>query len=116
MSSTRKNPSRRIYNWSVAAAAVDAAAGATTVVEAAAVTATAAEAAAVTAMAVEAAGAAAEAALGFGGEVAAAVEAVQTVTGAGGMAFGSGATIDNWVAIGAALPQIAILNRNLTAV
>ena len=102
MSSTRKTPSRSIYNWSVAAAAVDAAAGPTTVVEAAAVTATAVEAAAVTAMAVEAAGAAAEAALGFGGEVAAAVEAVRAVTGAGGMAFGSGATIDNWVAIGAA--------------
>ena len=97
MSSTRKTPSRSIYNWSV------------TATEAAAVTATVAEAAAVTATA-------AEAALGFGGEVAAAVEAVRAVTGAGGMAFGSGAIIDNWVAIGAALPQIAILNRNLTAV
>jgi hypothetical protein len=39
------------------------------------------------------------------------VEAVQAAIGAGGMAFGSGATIDNWVAIGAALPPIAILNR-----
>ena len=37
---------------------------------------------------------AAEAALGFGGEVAAAVEAVQAATGAGGAAFGSGAFID----------------------
>ena len=45
----------------------------------------------VAAMAVEAA---VTVAAGFGGAVAAAVEAVQAVTGAGGAAFGSGAIID----------------------
>ena len=105
MSSTRKTP-RSTYNLSdtAAAAAVTATvtAAAVTVTAAAVTAGTAATATAVAAAA--AAGAAAEAASELG-SAAAAVEAVQAAIGAGRMAFGSGATIDNWVAIGAALPQ-----------
>ena len=107
MSSTRKTsegPSPAYNLLATAAEAVATAAEAVTAAAAAeAVTTAAAEA--VTTAAVEAvttaAAEAAEVASAFGGAAVEAVEAVRAVTGAGRTVFGSGATIDNWVAIGA---------------
>ena len=98
MSSTRKTsegPSPAYNLLATAAEAVATAAEAVTTAAAEAVTTAAVEA--VTTAAAEAA----EVASAFGGAAVEAVEAVRAVTGAGRTVFGSGATIDNWVAIGA---------------